>query len=207
VVINKGSGELLKCFSGSDGNDLVTEIGNNGGLRSEYIWAGSGPLPGFSAAGHWWTVGSGDIAAQTDIMAGDDLVVGDDAFIEGNMYVTGSKNAIVKTETYGIRKVYADESAEVNLFDRGRGTLANSEGTIELDPIFLETVTVDDEHPLMVFVTPAGPCKGLFVAETTGSSFTVKELCGGRSNVAFTSEVAATRKGYEGVRLPEFGGK
>jgi len=58
---------------------------------------------------------------------------------------------------------------------------------------------------MLVFVTAGGPCKGIYVAETTATSFTVKELCGGKSSVPFTWEVTATRKGYEGVRLPIFG--
>ena len=207
VLVNKGTGELLKCFSGPTGGSLITEIRNNGGFRSNIIWAGtagSSP-PTVTASGMTLTASTGDLASADDTLVGDDLLVGDRAYIQGNMYVTGSKNAVVKTETYGMRKVYADESAEVNLFDRGQGKLVNGVARIELDPVFLETLTVNDEHPLLVFVTPGGPCKGIYVAETTASSFTVKELCGGKSSAAFTWEVAATRKGYEGVRLPEFG--
>ena len=91
----------------------------------------------------------------------------------------------------------------MSFFDRGTATLEGGTATIELDPIFLQTVTIDDDHPMIVFVSPTGDCRGLFVAQTTARSFVVKELCGGKSNATFSWEIAAKRKGYEGVRLAQ----
>jgi len=205
VLINKGSGDILRGFSGSTGGDLVTQIDNNGYLRTVAIFtgpAGTAP-PTVTAAGSTFYTGDGDITASEDLMSADDLVVGDNAYIDGDMHVAGTKNAVVKTESYGMRKVYADESAEVHLFDRGHGKLITGIAKIELDPVFLQTVTISEEVPMIVFASPMGRCKGLYVAETTDSYFVVKELGGGKSNAAFTWEVAAKRKGYENVRLPQ----
>jgi len=127
-----------------------------------------------------------------------------DFFTEGESYVEGTKTAVVHTSSYGQRKLYVDESAEVYFFDRGQGQLVNGEVTIQLDPIFLETVTIDNDHPMLVQVTLTADCKGVFVSNQTETSFTVKELMGGTSNASFNWEVAAKRKGYEDERLEEF---
>jgi len=124
--------------------------------------------------------------------------------------VAGTKSAVVATASHGECKLYADESAEVYFFDRGGGQLVNGVAVIALDPVWLETVTIDAGHPMRVQVTLTGDCNGVYVAEktaagpSTGSgqaSFTVRELRGGVSNATFDWEVAAKRKGYEDVRL------
>ncbi len=125
-------------------------------------------------------------------------------FTPGSLTALGPKTAVVSTDSYGRRKLYADESAEVYFFDRGQGQLVNGQVTIELDPVFLETVTIDDGHPMLVQVTLAADCNGVFVADQTATSFTVKELMGGTSNATFDWEVAAKRKGYEDERLEPF---
>jgi hypothetical protein len=127
-----------------------------------------------------------------------------DFFTEGESYVEGTKTAVVPTSSYGQRKLYVDESAEVYFFDRGHGQLVNGEVTIQLDPIFLETVTIDVNHTMLVQITLTADCNGVFISDKTATSFTVKELMGGTSNATFDWEVAAKRKGYEDERLEEF---
>jgi len=124
--------------------------------------------------------------------------------ILGYLTVMGAKSAVVSTESYGQRKFYTDESAGVYFFDRGQAQLVNGQVTIALDPIFLETVTIDADHPLLVQITLTGDCHGVYVAEKTATGFTVKELMGGTSNATFDWEVAAKRRGYENVRLEPF---
>lgn len=119
--------------------------------------------------------------------------------INGN----GAKNAIVATENFGQRLVYTMESPEVWFEDVGSGVLQNGVARIDLDPIFLETVTVDERHPLRVFVTLTGDCSGVFV-EKGADHFIVRELGGGRSNASFDYRVMAKRVGFEDTRLQEF---
>lgn len=119
----------------------------------------------------------------------------------GKLGCTGSKPATVQTQSYGNRNLYSDESAEIYFFDRGFGTLTNGSCVIDLDPMFLETVTINDSYPMLVQITLTADCKGVFVSEKTGGSFTVMELQGGISNATFDWEVCAKRKGYEDVRM------
>jgi hypothetical protein len=71
---------------------------------------------------------------------------------------------------------------------------------IDLDPLFLETVTVNDQHPLKVFVQLNDDCNGVYV-QRQATGFQVVELSGGNSSAHFTYRVLAKRKGYETARL------
>ena len=127
--------------------------------------------------------------------------IGENLHVYGNITKTGTVSDVMQTRSFGTRTHYADESTEVYHFDRGRGQLQNGEAIIDLDPIFLETVTIDVKHPMLVHVTLTGDCKGVYIAEQTATFFKVKELQAGNSNAAFNWEIAAKRKGYEDIRL------
>ncbi|MCB2203564.1 hypothetical protein KQI65_02355 [bacterium] len=122
----------------------------------------------------------------------------------GNSLFTGAKNAIVTTKSYGVRKMYAEEATEVWFNDRGFGKLKNGEIRVELDPVFLETAYIDDDHPIHVRLTPTAECNGLYVAEKGDDYFIVRELMKGSSNATFDWEVNAKRRNYENERLESY---
>ena len=84
--------------------------------------------------------------------------------------------------------------------DFGEGRLVSGRCHIELDQLFMETVTIDDKNPMKVFVELGGRCEGVYV-EKGLSGFDVTELRDGRSNVAFDYRVVAKRRGFEDKRL------
>ncbi len=124
----------------------------------------------------------------------------------GNSLFTGQKNAIVNTSSYGVRKMYVEEATELWFNDRGFGRLKNGEVRIELDPVFLETTSIDDAHPIHVRITPTADCNGLYVAEKGDDYFIVRELMQGSSNATFDWEVNAKRRHYEDARLEVYDG-
>ncbi len=85
--------------------------------------------------------------------------------------------------------------------DFGDGRLVNGRCHIELDQGFLETVTIDDRHPMKVFVQLHDETSlGVAVRKGT-TTFDVVELGGGISSGTFDYRVAARRKGFEETRL------
>lgn len=85
--------------------------------------------------------------------------------------------------------------------DFGEGQLQNGRCNIDLDPLFLETVTIDDANPMKVFITPDDPvCKGVAVIRGE-AGFEVVELHDGVGNSPFVYRVVAKRKGFEENRL------
>lgn len=105
----------------------------------------------------------------------------------------GTVNTIVKDLDENLIMLSAPEAPE-NLFqDYGSGQLAYGKATIKLDPVFSKNISVNDEHPLRVFIQLEGDCKGVYVTNKSQQGFDVIELDGGSSNVSFTWFVTANR--------------
>lgn len=120
----------------------------------------------------------------------------------GNTWAPGSKSALVKTASHGRRLLYAMESAEVWFEDLGTARLTNGEATVTFDPIFAETVNLEEDYH--VFVTPlAQEPVILFVTAKTSAGFTVRgvTLDGKPAQCSFDYRVVAKRLGYEHLRL------
>ncbi|MGA9530252.1 MAG: hypothetical protein WBS24_19210 [Terriglobales bacterium] len=90
----------------------------------------------------------------------------------------------------------------VNWFeDAGSAQLVNGAAVVNLDPKFIQTVNTKMEYK--VFPVPNGDCKGLYVTNKTATSFEVRELGSGTSNVAFDYRIMALRRNYENVRFAD----
>ncbi len=120
-------------------------------------------------------------------------------YYSGNLAGTGTKSCVVRT-SQGPTLMYCQESPENWFEDFGEGRLVNGRCHIELDPLFLQTVTVDAANPMKAFVELGGDCRGVYVKRGV-TGFDVIELQGGVSSVPFTYRIVAKRKGFEGKRL------
>ncbi len=118
--------------------------------------------------------------------------------VAGNLSCSGTKSASVRIAEED-RLLYAVESPEVWFEDFGSGTLADGQATVTFEPLFAQSVNPSVDYH--VFLTPLGDCNGLFVAEKTPTGFTVRELNGGSSAIAFDYRIVAKRAGYEDVRM------
>jgi len=118
--------------------------------------------------------------------------------VTGNLTVSGSKSAVVDTQDYGTRTLYAVESPQNWFEDFGTGQLENGVAVIAIDPVFAETVNLSVDYH--VFLTPDGDCQ-LYVDQKTPSSFTVRAIGGQTCSIPFDYRIDAKRLGYEDVRL------
>lgn len=112
-----------------------------------------------------------------------------------------NKPATVKLTDGSKVKLFAEEAAEIYFNDYGEARLNNGRTHVGLDSKFLQTVTVDQEHPMKVFVQGADECNGMFVANRNSTGFDVVELHDGKSNASFMYRVVCKRKYYEDERL------
>jgi len=120
-------------------------------------------------------------------------------YAAGDFAASGTKSAVVRTSE-GTTLMYAMESCEVWFEDFGDGQMIGGASHIELDPLFLETVTIDDVNPMKVFVQLNDDCNGTYV-KTSITGFDVRELQRGTSDASFTYRVVAKRRGYEDERM------
>jgi hypothetical protein len=119
--------------------------------------------------------------------------------VQGNFFVVGGgKSAAVPHADGSHRAVYCVESPESWFEDFGKGQLAGGKTDVKLDPEFAAIVHADD---YMVFLTPEGDSKGLYVTGKSAGGFAVREQQGGASSLAFSWRVVAKRKDIEGKRL------
>jgi hypothetical protein len=105
----------------------------------------------------------------------------------------GTVNTIVKDLNDKLVALSCPETPE-NLFqDYGTGTLTNGTTHIAIDPILAKNITVNDQHPLKVFIQLEGNCNGVYVTNKTQFGFDVVELNNGTSNVPFSWTLVANR--------------
>ena len=112
----------------------------------------------------------------------------------GNLDCIGTKSAVVTTADYGRHKLYAVESPEVWHEDLGSATLIDGQATVPFEPIFAQTVNLEEEY--YVFLTPQGGYCALYIAEKTPASFTVRAQEGESCDIAFDYRIVAKRLGY-----------
>jgi len=120
-------------------------------------------------------------------------------FNGNNAVANGTKSASVGTSK-GNQLLYCEESTEVWFEDIGSGQLVNGEVTVQLDSLFIETIVVDEQHPMHVFIQMEGESNDVYVVPGT-SSFTVKERNGGTSNAKFSYRIMAKRLNFQDHRF------
>jgi hypothetical protein len=91
----------------------------------------------------------------------------------------------------------APEAPEALFQDYGIGKLIDGYAKIDIDPVLTKNIRVDETHPMKVFIQLEGDCKGVYVFNKTASSFEVKELQSGNSNVSFSYQIVAFRADEE----------
>ena len=141
----------------------------------------------------------GTINAGQNIVANNELNSNGHTRVFGSLFVTGSKNAVIKLRDGQSVLLYATESPDSWFEDFGTIRLRNGRAVVNIDKTFAETANV--EVPYMVFLTPGGDCRGLYVTRRSATRFEVRELRNGRSNITFDYRIVARRRGYEQARF------
>lgn len=106
---------------------------------------------------------------------------------------SGTNSTIAKDLNNQRVILFSPEAPEIFFEDYGFGKLENGKTHIDIDPIFAKNITVNDKHPLRVFIQLNGDCNGVFTTNMNGHGFDVVELKGGRSNVKFVWHIVGNR--------------
>ncbi len=121
------------------------------------------------------------------------------AHVAGLIYTAGncSKGC---DKTRGERVVsYAAQTSFPTIEDVGEGKLAGGQARIAIDAALSRAI---DQGSYVVFVTPEGESRGLYVTDKTANGFSVAENEGGHSNIAFGYRIVAKPYGVKAARLP-----
>lgn len=129
-----------------------------------------------------------------------------DAF--GNLVMTGHLTDAGGTfsKVHGISghdmTSYGARTTMPTLEDFGEGQLVAGQGQVRIDASLSDAI--DHRTSYIVFITPEGDSRGLYVTNKTGSGFTVRENQGGRDSLAFSYRVVAKPIDQNGGRLAPF---
>jgi hypothetical protein len=96
---------------------------------------------------------------------------------------------------------YASQETSPTIEDFGEAQLVSGEANVRLGADFANVI--DAHWKYMVFITPEGPNRGLYVTNKTAAGFEVSENPGGHSTIAFSYRIVAKRFGEDSSpRLP-----
>jgi hypothetical protein len=125
-----------------------------------------------------------------------------DISILGQIFTSGFCNSGCSTHGKEQRRVvsYTPTEAEPTREDTGIGQLVGGKAYVHLDPSFVNVI--DASRSYVVFLTPEGDSRGLFVTSKTSGGFVVNENMGGTSTLSFDYRVVAKPYGVNAPRLP-----
>ena len=204
TVDNAGNTTILgnASVSGGSGTDALV-AGNSGSFRGiigngfasiEGFGDGASPfgLVGFNNAsgGGGEALSVQDLAGTGVLMTGFDATnnlhfeLGDDGTVYAHAFV-------VAFDTPTGQKVtnYTTASTTPNVEDFGEAQLTAGQAYVSLKRTF--GAEIDSRFAYMVFVTPEGDTRGLYVTQKTPAGFVVRENQGGRSDAAFSYRIVA----------------
>ncbi len=95
---------------------------------------------------------------------------------------------------------YAAQSSEPTVEDFGEGQIVGGIGHVRIDLAFGRTIDANKSY--LVFLTPEGDNRGLYVTQRTPAGFTVREAQGGTSTLGFMYRIVAKPYGVSAGRLP-----
>ncbi|PLW91681.1 MAG: hypothetical protein C0592_14635 [Marinilabiliales bacterium] len=116
----------------------------------------------------------------------------------GNFSASGTKAATVKTEN-GPKELYCQESPEIWFEDFGSASVSNGQAIVDLQNDFVSTVTINDQYPIKVFITPNSDLGNWWV-EKKGTTF-ILHAPNAANGSEFDYRVVAKRQGYEDYRM------
>jgi len=216
-ILDDGSivtdGELSVKFGAVLGSDVTTPATVNAGT--------DGRGAGVNAFGAEAVIGQGgnasNLAAILAVGEGGAVIAGNnslnvttfraddngDLHIGGVLFTAGScaTGCIQDPRAPGVRVIsYAPREAAPTMEDFGEGQIVNGQGYIALDPAFANVI--DQHSDYLVFITPYGDNRGLYVAQRSLAGFAVRESQGGHSTLGFSYRIVAKPYGSNEVRLP-----
>jgi hypothetical protein len=134
-----------------------------------------------------------------------ELTSGGDVFIADKIFTAGScSTGCSRSSTSGEKRVrfFTPQESLPTVEDFGEARLINGQSYVRIDPAFANTI--DPRADYMVFITPEGDSRGVYVTAKTSAGFVVRENQGGRSTFAFSYRIVAKPYGEHPARLQMF---
>jgi hypothetical protein len=165
----------------------VRAIGSTAGIQGESGNSTATAVKGFGGGGF---IFEGEGTALTDV-----FTVDNSGNVNAHSYSTGLAATSGKTMI-----TYAPQASEPVVEDFGEAQLTNGSSYVSLEGRFASIMARGMTY--LVFITPEGDTRGLYVTQKSVSGFAVRENQGGHSSVAFSYRIVGKPLGNQSPRLP-----
>jgi hypothetical protein len=194
-VINNATSFAFQGTNTNANGTGVYGLGNNTSGAGSYLAAGSGGAFTGLATGvyAYSTTGGAGQAIYTNQFGAIARVNYWSGALQYKILGTGTVSTIAKDVNGNKVVLHASEAPEIYFEDFGQGELVNGKAHIEIDPIVAKNVTINEKHPLRVFIQLEGECNGVKVVNKTTNSFDVVELANGNSSLTFQWHIVCNR--------------
>lgn len=192
LIVAGNNPTLLQYLAvGSGGAFTGTQYGVAGFATTSPLTNGNNNAPAngaAAAAGGYFENQAGGVSKSWAYVG-----VTDNTGVNFKVIGNGAVGTMVKNEKGEYRGMTCPETPEVLFQDYGQGQLENGKAHIVIDNVLARNITVNEKHPLRVFIQLRGDCKGVYVTNETANGFDVIELQGGNSNTKFFWNITANR--------------
>lgn len=122
--------------------------------------------------------------------------------ITGKIYTAGGCSSGCAIQKGLAKRVvsYAPREAQPSMEDFGEAQLVDGQAQVRIDVAFANVI--DQRANYLVFITPEGESRGLYVVNKTPAGFTVRENQSGRATIPFSYRIVARPFGDTSPRLP-----
>jgi hypothetical protein len=208
-----GEGGSFYGYSGSATYPALTAVdavgtstgGSGTDLIGTYTYNGRNPVESFIVQSKTLNDSGAALAGGSDVQISGDLYVHGSVYSECNAFPEtentdcDSERDIARSSTGAKLQTYAAQQSMKSIEDFGEAQLVNGQGFVPLEHTFASAIARDRAY--LVFITPEGDSKGLYVTGKSPAGFTVRESQNGRSSIAFQYRIVAHPYADSGARL------
>jgi hypothetical protein len=191
-------------FADSNGGDAIKSL-SGGGRGLDAFGGGPGGVPAIAATASQNGVDliDGYNTSSVRVAEIDDqgnLHLAGQVFTSGNCSAGCLKiNTSVRTNVTG----YASAATVPSIEDFGKAEIVNGRGYVRIAADFGQAIDPRSEY--LVFLTPEGDNKGLYVTGKSAAGFTVRESQSGHATLSVEYRIVARPFGSRETRLPMWG--
>jgi hypothetical protein len=140
------------------------------------------------------------IVARTNTSDKMSLDSNGNMILAGTLTTKGTPLIVHRTTDGSSIGTYTSEQSLPSIEDFGKARLVSGQAYVYIDAAFASTI--DPRADYLVFLTPEGDSRGLYVTDKSMRGFVVRENQGGRSTLAFDYRIVAKPADSTERRLP-----
>jgi len=190
--------------TGSIGGEASIGSSNGEGLQATGFASSSSTVPALNAT---CVSGAPAMTASSALSSSDimSLDCSGNMIISGLLTTSGTPLSVRRTTAGTQVATVAPQQTTQTMEDFGEAQLIGGRAYVRLAPDF--AATIDRRSNYLVFITPQGDSRGLYVTMKTATGFEVRENSNGTTSLAFDYRIVAKPFGEVSRRLPAMLGR